>query len=144
MSTMIRTFAISLLIFMLPIVAYEAYKILIIGNCDPKFGCWGPFEFTLLISSAYCFISLTALISAQLISKTNMINVPSLLVTLLLGTAHRFVLSIDFLDSLTTQILFWLVLSGVLYSLAALISKKYNKQRQPTCTRSCFERYRPL
>lgn len=134
MSMIIKTLIASLLVFMLPVVAYEAYKILIIGNCDPKFGCWGTFELTLLIGLAYWFISLVPLITVQLIFKTNMINVPFILVTLLLGAAHWFVPSIEVLDSLTRQILFWLVLSGVLYSLAALISKKYNKKSRPKRT----------
>ena len=117
---------------MLPLIAYEAYKILIIANCDPKFGCWGTFELTLLIGLAYWFISLVPLITVQLVCKTNMINVPFILVTLLLSAAHWFVLSSEVLDSLTRQILFWLVLSGVLYLLAALISKKYNKKSRQT------------
>lgn len=134
MSTIIRTVSTSLLLFMLPITAYQAYKILLIGSCDPKFGCWGTFELSLLISSAYGFISLVALITVQLVSKVNMLNVLAVLVTMLLGTAHWFVLSIELLDSLTMQVLFWLALSGVFYSLAAVISKKYNKQSQPTLT----------
>ncbi|MCD1597820.1 hypothetical protein [Rheinheimera aquimaris] len=134
MSTIIRTVLTSLLLFMLPIAAYQAYTILIIGSCDPKFGCWGSFKLSLLIGSAYGFISLVALIAVQLVSKANMLNALSVLVTLLLGAAHWFMFSIEFLDSLTMQVAFWLVLSGVLYSLAAVISKKYNKQSQPTRT----------
>src|SRR5690554_5007500 len=133
MSTIIRTVLTSLLLFILPITAYQAYKILLIGSCDPKFGCWGTFQLSLLIGLAYCFISLVALITVQLVYKVNMLNVLAVLVTLLLG-AHWFVLSIELLDSLTMQVLFWLALSGVFYSLAAVISKKYNKQRQPTRT----------
>src|SRR5690606_8373737 len=121
MSTIIRTVSTSLLLFMLPITAYQAYKILLIGSCDPKFGCWGSFKLSLLIGSAYGFISLVALIAVQLVSKANMLNALSVLVTLLLGAAHWFMFSIEFLDSLTMQVAFWLVLSGVLYSLAAVI-----------------------
>ena len=126
MSTIIRTVITSLLLFMLPIAAYQSYKILLFGSCDPKFGCWGTFKLSLLICSAYGFISLVALITVQLLSRVNMLNALAVLVTLLLGAAHWFVLSFEFLDSLTMQVLFWLALSGVFYSLAAVISKKYN------------------
>lgn len=115
---------------MLPVVAYEVYKILIIGNCDAKFGCWGAFELTMLIGLVYWFILLVPLITVQLTFKTGMINFPSILVTLLLGTTHWFMLSIEVLNSLPKQMLFWLMLSGMLYSVAALISKKYNKHKQ--------------
>ena len=139
MSRIIRTVLTSILLFMLPIGAYQAYKILVIGSCDPKFGCWGSFELSLLIGSAYCFISQVALISVQLISKVNMLNVLAVLVTLLLGAVHWFMLSIEFLDSLSIHVLFWLVLSGVLYSLAAVISKKITSKASLSEVRSCFE-----
>ena len=139
MSRIIRTVLTSILLFMLPIAAYQAYKILVIGSCDPKFGCWGSFELSLLIGSAYCFISQVALISVQLISKVNMLNVLAVLVTLLLGAVHWFMLSIEFLDSLSMHVLFWLVLSGVLYSLAAVISKKITSKASLSEVRSCFE-----
>lgn len=127
MNTIIRTVITSLLLFMLPIAAYQAYKILIMGNCDPKFGCWGTFKLSLLIGITYWFVSLCALLTVQLLSKVNRINLPWALVTILLGTAHWFVFSMAFLDSLIKQVLFWLLLSGVFYSLAALISKKYHR-----------------
>lgn len=140
MSTIMRTLVTSLLLFMLPILVFQAYKILVVGSCDPKFGCWGTFKLTLLIASTYCFVSLVALMAIQLFSKVNMINVHSVLVTLLLGIAHRFVFSVELLDSLTKQVLFWLVLSGLLYSLAALISKNITSTGNRRVPRSCFER----
>lgn len=128
MNTIISTVITSLLLFMLPIAAYQAYKILLMDSCDPKFGCWGNFELSLLIGVAYWFVSLCALLTVQLLSKVHRFNLPGAMVTILLGTVHWFVFSMAFLDSLIKQILFWLLLSGVFYSLAALSSKKYHRQ----------------
>jgi hypothetical protein len=108
---------------MLPIGAYESYKVFAVGNCDPKFGCIGTFELAMLISAAFCLISMMSLVVIKVIFKANIAALPFLIATILLGSTHGYSLEVDFLQSTMVTVLFWLVISGVVYSLSALISK---------------------
>jgi hypothetical protein len=110
-------------LFMLPIGVYESYKVFAVGNCDPKFGCSGTIELVLLIGAVFCLISMASLVLVKVMFKANISALPFLLATMLLGSTHRYSLEIEFLQSTLMTALFWLVLSGVVYSLSALASK---------------------
>lgn len=123
-----RTLAISIIFFMLPMTAYESYKAFIVGICDPKFGCSGAFELAILISAAFCVISMLSMVAVRLMSKANMLKSPFLLVTILLGSTHWYILRMEFLQSTSITVFFWLIISVFAYSLAILVSKNITKK----------------
>lgn len=120
---MIRTIAISIILFMLPMSAYESYKVFIVGICDPKFGCSGAFELAMIISAAFCVISVLSMVAVRLTSKANMLKQPFLLVTIFLGSTHWYILRIEFLQSTSITVFSWLMISVFAYVLAVLVSK---------------------
>gem|GEM_PF-2635542 len=120
---MIRSLIISMILFMLPIGAYELYKVFVVGNCDPKFGCIGTFELVMFIGAAFCLISMISLVVVKVMFKANIAALPFLIATILLGITHGYSLEVDFLQSTLVTALFWLIISGLVYSLSALISK---------------------
>lgn len=115
---------------MLPIAAYGLFRTLVMGSCDPKFGCIGTFNLIVQIGGIFCFVSMVCMILVKLLTKTDMVKIPAFIGTLLLALIHQYTLKLSFLHSTLDMVLYWVAVSALTYYVSALLIKKYNKAIQ--------------
>ena len=64
MKNIIKIWVVSFISAIIPINAWHAYDIFLLNHCDPKLGCMGSFQFSILIYGISAFIIAFAAISA--------------------------------------------------------------------------------
>ena len=124
MSQYIKLTSVSLLTFLLPMALYEGYMIVLLNDCDPKFGCAGTFQLSLFIAFLFGLISVLSLALAISLFKKYEISWQILASSLLLGSIYnQVILGSEYLHSDLSMAATWACISFFVYLGAVWWSK---------------------
>lgn len=128
MNKYLKIISVSLLAFLLPRALYQGYMILILDNCDPKFGCAGTFQLSLFIAFVFGLISVVSLVSVISLLKKYYISWQAIGSSLFLGSIYnQAILGSEYLHSELSMALTWACISFFVYLGAVWWSKNITK-----------------
>ena len=112
-----------------PMLAWYIFDAFVLGNCDPKFGCFGGIQFGAFILGVSAFVSSLAVLAAYIavdkavgLEITNATIATTAAVGFVLGIFTRVVLP-SLAESIVSMVAIWLVMSFVIGGVAYLVQR---------------------
>ncbi len=127
MKIYLKIISVSFTAFLLPTILYSGYLFFLIKSCDPKFGCAGSFQLSVLIASVFSIVSMFALAASIFTSNKKLLSWPVVASSCILGSIYEPIILIsgsDYLNSETSRVITWLCISFFVYMGALWLSKK--------------------
>jgi hypothetical protein len=100
-----------------PMLAWYTFDALVLGNCDPKFGCLGGIQFGAFIVGVSAFVSSLSVLAAYIavnkavsLEFTNATIATTAAIGLVLGILTRIVLP-NLAESIISMVIIWLAMS---------------------------------
>jgi len=129
MKRAITILSISFASVVVPMLAWYTFDAFVLGNCDPKFGCFGGIQFGAFILGISGFVSSLSVMAAYIsvnkavgLEFTNTTIATTVAIGLVLGILTRVVLP-DIAESIIGMVISWLVMSFLLGGAAFLVQR---------------------
>jgi hypothetical protein len=129
MKKAITILSISFASLVVPMLAWYTFDAFVLGNCDPKFGCFGGIQFGALILGVSGFVSSLSVLAAYIavnkavgLEFTNATIATTVAIGLVLGILTRVVLP-GLAESIIGMVISWLAMSFLLGGAAFLVQR---------------------
>ena len=129
MKRAITILSISFASAVVPMLAWYTFDAFVLGNCDPKFGCFGGIEFGAFILCVSGFASSLSILAAYIAVRkavglefTNVTIATTVAIGLVLGILTRVVLP-SVAESIIGMVFSWVIISFLLSGAAFLVQR---------------------